>query len=153
LLPNDPLPRTPRRATARLLALSLTALALAGTALLWQPRPVSAQTDPAASPEFYTTKVEPIFAANCNRCHAGMNHRGGYSMVGRDNILKGGHDGVAIVPGHPEDSMLVRLITHNVKPDDPKPMPINGAPLKPEEIAIITQWIKAGAIMPADAAQ
>jgi hypothetical protein len=54
-------------------ALSLAAASLAAAALLWQPRPVAAQADPAPdSVAFYSQRVQPILQNNCYRCHGGV---------------------------------------------------------------------------------
>jgi cytochrome c len=113
----------------------------------------AAVADPAASPEFYTTKVQPIFQANCYRCHGGMNHRGGLSIATREGMLKGGHDGPALVPGDPASSLLVRLIRHEGPAKDPMPMPPKLPKISDADIATVEQWVKAGAVMPAEAAK
>lgn len=112
----------------------------------------AAGDDVAAKPEFYTQKVQPIFAANCYRCHGGMNHRGGLSLSSSAGILKGGKDGVVLVPGDPADSLLVKLIRHEGPANDPKPMPPK-AKLSDEDIATVERWIRAGAAMPQNAPQ
>ena len=109
---------------------------------------VAAQPDLAASPEFYSTKVKPIFDANCGRCHEGINHRGGLNMDTRAGMLKGGHDGSVLVPGDPDKSLLVRLIRHEGPTDDPMPMPPNKPKISDADIAVVAQWVKAGAVMP-----
>jgi cytochrome c len=119
------------------------AMGLGATALLWQPRPVAAQ----AKTDMYVKTVQPIFANNCYRCHGGDNHRGGMQLDTKEHIMKGGKDGAIIVPGHPEQSMLIALIRHEGPVDDPKPMPPKGK-LSDEDIAAVTAWIKAGAVMP-----
>ena len=111
---------------------------------------VGAQED-ASKPEFYTAKVKPIFDANCARCHGGPNHRGGLNMDTRDALLKGGHDGAVIVPGDASASLLVKLIRHEGPPSDPMPMPPNKPKISDGDIATVTQWVKAGAVMPAEA--
>jgi cytochrome c len=113
----------------------------------------AAAQDPAASPEFYTTKVQPIFQANCYRCHGGMNHRGGLSLMTRESMLKGGHDGSVLVPGDPASSLLVRLIRHEGPANDPKPMPPKLPKISDADIATVEQWVKAGAVMPPPAVQ
>jgi cytochrome c len=139
-------------ALLRRTALILAALALAAAAL--DPtHTVAAQSTPSPAPasaEFYTAKVLPIFQNNCFRCHAGMNHRGGLQMDTRALILKGGHDGVVLVPGHADQSLLIKLIRHEGPADDPMPMPPKGNKISDADIATVTQWINAGAIMPAD---
>ncbi len=124
-------------------AFGLVAIALCS----WKLGAVGAQED-AARPEFYTTRVKPIFAANCARCHGGINHRGGLNMDTREGLLKGGHDGAVIVPGDAEKSLVVRLIRHEGPKDDPMPMPPNKPKISDADIAVVTQWVKAGAIMP-----
>ena len=106
----------------------------------------------AAKPEFYTTKVQPIFQANCYRCHGGMNHRGSLNIQTRAGMMKGGREGVVLVPGNPANSLLVRLIRHEGPPQDPKPMPPNRPKLSDADIATVEQWVRAGAIMPQDEA-
>ena len=110
---------------------------------------VGAQAGPAASPEFYTQKVRPIFAANCARCHMDGNHRGSLNMDTREGMLKGGHDGAVLVPGDPANSLLVKLIRHEGPADDPMNMPPGKPKISDADIATVTQWVKAGAVMPA----
>jgi cytochrome c len=96
----------------------------------------------------YTTQVQPILKNNCYRCHGGMNHRGNLSLQTRAGMLKGGHDGAVLVPGDPAKSLLVRLIRHEGPKDDPMPMPPKGPKISDADIATITEWVRAGAIMP-----
>jgi cytochrome c len=142
--------------TARLAVLSLAFAGLATAAALWQPAHVSARQavggiDPA-SVEFYTKNVQPILQANCYRCHGGMNHRGGLQIDSHAGLMKGGHDGAVLAPGHPEQSLLIKLIRHEGPANDPMPMPPK-AKLSDADIATVTAWVKAGAIMPKDSQQ
>ncbi len=133
----------------RTIAVALAFAGLAAAAALWHPGLVSAGVEPASA-EFYTTNVEPIFKANCYRCHGGgQNHRGGLKMDTRANLMRGGHDGAVLTPGHPEQSLLIALIRHEGPAADPMPMPPKSK-ISDADIATITAWVKAGAIMPAD---
>jgi len=123
----------------------MAAAALAGS---WM-RPVAAQ-DGADKPAFYTEKVKPILQTNCGKCHLDMNHKGGLAMDTKASLMKGGRDGVVIVPGDPSASMLVKLIRHEGPADDPKPMPPKSPKMSDADIATIEQWVKAGAVMPDD---
>ena len=122
-------------------------LVACGVLAPWSLRPVAAQ-DNAATAEYYTTKVQPILQTNCYRCHGGINHRGGLSIATREGMLKGGHDGPVLIPGDPVKSLLVRLIRHEGPANDPMPMPPKGDKLSDADIAVVEQWVKAGAIMP-----
>lgn len=112
-------------------------------------RGVSAQ-DGANKPAYYTEKVRPILVENCAKCHLDENHKGGLSLQTKETTMKGGRDGVVIVSGDPAGSLLVKLIRHEGPEDDPKPMPPKSPKLSDADIAVIEQWIKAGAIMPPD---
>ena len=136
--------------TLQATALTLAFAGLVGSAALWRPNPVSAHADPAPDTEaFYTQKVQPILQTNCYRCHGGINHRGGLQIDTKAGLLKGGHDGAVIVPGHADQSLLVKLINHAGPANDPMPMPPKDK-LSDADIATVTQWIQAGAMMPVE---
>jgi cytochrome c len=127
----------------RNIGIGLAVVTVALTTLAMKP------ADEAATPEFYTTQVQPILQNNCYKCHGGDAHRGGLSLNTRATMLTGGHHGPAIVPGDPSTSLLVTLIKHEGKGDDPMSMPPDPRPkLSDTDIATISRWIKAGAVMP-----
>lgn len=115
--------------------------------------PVVSAQDAANTPAFYTQKVRPILMTNCGKCHMDMNHKGGLAMDTKASLMKGGRDGVVIVPGDPANSMLLKLVKHEGPAEDPKPMPPKSPKLSDADIAVIEQWIKAGAVMPNDPQQ
>ena len=110
---------------------------------------IQAQDD-ASTPTFYTAKVRPILEAQCGDCHMGANRKGGLVIDTRAGLKMGGRDGAVIVPGDPDNSLLVKLIRHEGPPDDPMPMPPKKPKMSDADIAIITAWVKAGAVMPPD---
>ena len=128
----------------------LTAGGLA--ALVQGPATAVKAQENAGTAAFYTERVTPILAKNCYSCHGGMNHRGGFNMATKAGMLKGGKDGIAVVPGDPAKSLLVMLMRHEGPADDPMPMPPAPRPkVGDADIAVVAQWVKAGAIMPEDA--
>lgn len=102
----------------------------------------------AADPKLqaYLDQVKPILQANCLRCHGGMNRRGGLNMSTRALLLQGGKDGVVVIPGRPEDSLLVKVISPGMAADDPMRMPLKGN-LSPAEIATLRKWVADGVVM------
>lgn len=126
------------------------AIALMACGLQGSVKAAGGDPDPSSA-EFYSVKVKPVLETNCYRCHGGMNHRGGLSMETRDTLLKGGHHGAALVPGDPAKSLLVVLMRHEGPANDPMPMPPNKPKLSDADVATVTEWVKAGAAMPADA--
>jgi cytochrome c len=121
-------------------------LAVAMLMIPWSLQSVKAADNPGTA-EFYMTRVQPVLQANCYRCHGGMNRRGGLNIQTREGMLKGGRDGTVLVPGDPAKSLLVRLIRHEGPANDPMPMPPKGK-LSDADIALVEQWVKAGAAMP-----
>jgi hypothetical protein len=91
--------------------------------------------------EFFENKVRPLFSEHCIHCHGAKTQkiRGGLRLTSRDEMLGGGDTGPAIVPGHPEESLLISSIRY-----EDYEMPPKGK-LKDSEIDILVQWIKMGA--------
>ena len=68
-------------------------------------------------------------------------------MESFDSLMKGGDDGKVIVPGKPDESLLVLQIEHKKKPYMP-PKKAKDT-LSEQEIALIRAWVEAGAPGPA----
>src|SRR5947209_11720126 len=99
---------------------------------------VAAASASAADPgESFEARVRPVFAKNCYACHTGS-MMGGLRLDSADAVRKGGKSGPPIVPGKPDESLLIQAIrqTH-----ERLKMPPSGK-LKEEEIAAITEWVK-----------
>jgi len=93
--------------------------------------------------EFFTKRVQPIFANKCWACHTDSK-LGGLQLDSLENVLKGGKSGPAIVPGDPDRSLLVKAITHT---HERLKMPPPGK-LEDSEIAAIIKWVQDGAHWP-----
>ena len=91
--------------------------------------------------------IAPIFERRCLSCHNGAEKKGKLSLQTEKEALAGGENGAAIEPGKPAASLLLDYISGD-KPEMPK----KGPPLKKEEVALIRDWIAAGAKWPADLA-
>jgi hypothetical protein len=96
-----------------------------------------------AGPEFFEKFVRPVLADNCFQCHGPSEHKGELRLDSRAAMLQGGETGPAIVPNNPEASLLITAVHYS---DEPK-MPPRGK-LKPEQIEVLSRWIKAGAAWP-----
>ena len=101
--------------------------------------------------DFYLGKVRPVLVAKCLKCHGPEKQKGGYRLDQTEAALKGGESGkVAIKPGDPLASHLVRLILLPPAHDDVMP-PDGKEPLTPEELGVLLDWIRKGAEFPASA--
>ncbi|HST20040.1 MAG TPA: DUF1553 domain-containing protein [Blastocatellia bacterium] len=91
-----------------------------------------------AAADDFKEKVAPIFEANCISCHGSKMQRSGLDLRSLEAVLRGGARGKIIVPGHPEQSLLYKLITHA---EDPK-MPLGMDRLSDSDISAIAEWIR-----------
>jgi mono/diheme cytochrome c family protein len=93
--------------------------------------------------DFFEDKVLPILKANCYKCHSheAGKIKGGLALDSRSGWQEGGERGPAVVPGKPEESLLLEGIRHT---DSDFKMPPKKK-LADEEIAILTDWVTRGA--------
>jgi hypothetical protein len=117
---------------------------IACAALGW---PASAQTPDADGLRFFESRIRPVLVDRCFQCHSAESEKlkGGLRLDSRDGALKGGDTRGAIVPGHPEKSLLIEAIRYS---NVDLQMPPKGR-LTPEQTADFTAWIQMGAPWPA----
>src|SRR5438132_4777131 len=93
----------------------------------------------AGAAEFFEKEIRPILAEKCHQCHGSGKVRGGLHLTGREQVLKGGDSGPAVVPGKPERSLLVRALEYQGE----LKMPPKGK-LSDTQIARLKRWIAMG---------
>jgi len=92
----------------------------------------------------YFHQVHPIFQAHCQGCHQPAKANGDYVMTSFNSLLKGGEsEEAAIVPGEPDASYLMELITPTGGKAE---MPQGKPPLQQADIDLIRKWIAEGAV-------
>ena len=96
--------------------------------------------------EFFEKKVRPLLAEHCYSCHslAEQEDQGGLLLDSRAALITGGDSGKAIVPGHPDDSLLMGAVRY-----EDYEMPPSGQ-LPDDQVAILEKWIQLGAPWPAE---
>jgi len=102
-----------------------------------KPSPTVAPTSPPAegvSVNSWVGTYESLFRNRCGTCH-GFTAVGGLSLATYEDALAGGNSGPAIVPGNPEDSILVQVQRAGGHPGQ----------LTVEELAALIEWIEVGA--------
>ncbi len=102
-----------------------------------------------AAIDHFEKKVRPVLASHCYACHSksAATPQGGLLLDSTHGIRRGGNSGPAILPGNPDNSLLIRAIRHTDKKLKMPP----GDPLSPEVVADFELWIREGASLPADA--
>ncbi|MEJ7590424.1 MAG: c-type cytochrome domain-containing protein [Planctomycetaceae bacterium] len=65
--------------------------------------------DESADAQF-ENHIRPVLVETCFRCHGDLKVSGKLRVDSREALLEGGESGAAIVPGKPEESLLIKAI-------------------------------------------
>ena len=95
---------------------------------------------PAQSPVSFHRQVRPILEQRCRTCHAAEGGQASLSLASYKDLQDGGRSGPVVVPGSPEESLLIRQIS-----GEPPAMPQVGDPLDAIKVELISRWIAEGA--------
>ncbi|MEX2173156.1 MAG: PSD1 and planctomycete cytochrome C domain-containing protein [Pirellulaceae bacterium] len=104
------------------------------------------QAATADSPDF-NREVRPILSAHCFKCHGpdDKTREAGLRLDGRDGAIAALDSGsVAVVPGKPDQSELVRRVLSDDE-GEVMPPPATNKPLSATQKNILRRWIAAGA--------
>ena len=99
---------------------------------------------PATVKVDFQREVQPLLEAKCWRCHGPDRPKSHFRLDSRESALKGGDNGIDIIPGNSEKSPLVHYVARLV-PDMEMPPPGKGEPLTVQEIGLLRAWIDQGA--------
>jgi hypothetical protein len=84
--------------------------------------------------------VLPVVEANCAKCHNSDKKKGDLDLTSYSSTVAGGASGKVVVPGDPDASKLVKVITHAEEPT----MPPNRGKMGDKEINVFKKWIAGG---------
>ena len=106
--------------------------------------PICAAEDAAAATAFFDKEIGPLLERRCFKCHSHESGKakGGLVLDSRTGWEKGGESGPAIVPGKPEESLLVQAVRYH---DEDLQMPPKKKRLPDREIALLEKWVAIGA--------
>lgn len=97
--------------------------------------------------KLFHEQVAPVLVKNCVECHNDVTTKGGLNMSTLADVLKGGDDGPALVPGKAAESSLYTMIVPETPGDKPE-MPKKKPALSAAETDLIKRWIDMGAVWP-----
>lgn len=99
----------------------------------------------SSSDDFFELKIRPRLMEACVKCHGGEKISNGLRLDAREHLLKGGERGAALIPGDPENSLLMRALRRE---HEDYSMPPKKA-LSAAAVEDFRKWIEAGAPWPA----
>jgi hypothetical protein len=100
------------------------------------PPPAQKQID-------FVQDIRPILESSCLRCHGPVRPKSGFRLDNRASSLKGGDNGIDILPGNSAKSPFIHYVAGLV-PDMEMPPPGKGEPLSKQKISVLRAWIDQG---------
>ena len=121
--------------TARIPAVWVALCAVAATAA----------APPQTGQDFFESRVRPILVARCFECHAQSAGKPSAALMldTRVGLRRGGQSGPAIVPGKPDQSLLIKKVRSADSEQRMPPAPKQ--PLSDAEVGALVAWVRMGA--------
>jgi hypothetical protein len=127
------------------LFITLSGLAALAFGTSWGARATGA--DAAAPAIDFNRHIRPILAENCFACH-GFDEKQRKAKLRLDTkegaFAELRRGGFAVVPGKPDESVLVERVTSD-NPSHVMPPPKSGKHLTPQQIDLLKRWVEQGA--------
>lgn len=95
------------------------------------------QTEPVVTQH----DIIPLLHLRCVACHGGRRKEAGLDLRTKASILKGGKSGSVVVPGKPEESLIIRRITSGEMPPRRKLVSVSVKPMEANELKLLSKWI------------
>src|SRR5688572_26029454 len=73
--------------------------------------------------ELFQNEVGPLLKEHCLKCHGGEKTKSDFDLATREDLLRGGAEGVTVVPFDAAKSRLMKLIRHEEEPEMPEKKP------------------------------
>ncbi len=95
--------------------------------------------------ETFERRIRPLLSEHCYPCHSSSRNKkhGGLQLDTAQSVKLGGDSGALLVPGKPDESLLISAVRH----EGDIQMPPKGK-LSDPEIRILTDWVTQGAFFP-----
>src|SRR5439155_20776432 len=89
--------------------------------------------------------VIPILLRRCTVCHGPRQREGGLDLRTKAAMLHGGKSGPAIVPGKPEESLVIKKIRSGDMPPKRRLVEVSIKVIEPAETELLLRWSALGA--------
>lgn len=95
----------------------------------------------ATGNEFFEQRIRPILVEHCYECHSekSVKVKGGLKVDSRESLRKGGETGAVIVPGKPDQSLLIQAMRYEELQMPPK------GKLPEAVLKDFAEWVRMGA--------
>jgi mono/diheme cytochrome c family protein len=118
-------------------------LCLLLSAVIFGPLQAALARSSTEDAETFEKQIRPLLVENCSKCHGSEKQKGGLRLDSRKSLVEGGESGPAVVPGHPNKSLLISAVRQKGELRMPP-----GRKLRGEQIAALERWVAEGAHWP-----
>src|SRR5262249_37570102 len=87
----------------------------------------------------------PILLRRCTVCHGARVQEAQLDLRTKASMIRGGKSGPAIIPGKPDESLLIKKIRAGEMPPLTRLIEVSIKPIEPAETDIVARWIAQGA--------
>jgi mono/diheme cytochrome c family protein len=109
------------------------------------PYSIQAAESQPTDPAHFEAKIRPLLSKHCTECHGDKKQKGGLRLDLKSHAFKGSENGAVILPGNSAKSPLLQRVL-STEPDEK--MPPKGERLSSEDVALLKNWLDAGAPWP-----
>ena len=106
---------------------------------------LSSNKDTTISEPLFTDNILPILFLRCTACHGLGREDGGLNLTSRDAMIKGGKSGPALVPGKPDQSLMVQKLRSGEMPPKKGLDEVSLRPITKTEVDKLVRWVSQGA--------
>ena len=99
---------------------------------------ISKLPPPATNTIDFARDIKPILEENCLRCHGPEKPKSQFRLDNRAAALKGGDEGVDIIPGNSAKSPLIHYVSYLVEDMEMPPVG-KGNQLTPAQVSIVAR--------------
>jgi hypothetical protein len=106
---------------------------------------ISKLPPPATNQIDFASDIRPILETSCIRCHGPEKPKSRFRLDNREAALKGGEEGVDILPGHSAKSSLILYTAYLVQDSEMPPIG-KGRQLTAQQVSLLRAWIDQGVV-------
>jgi hypothetical protein len=89
-------------------------------------------------------QIVPLMLLRCTACHGGRRKEADLDLRTKAGMLRGGKSGPAVVPGKPDESLLIKRIKAEEMPPRRLLVSVSVKPMEASELKLLESWIEAG---------
>jgi hypothetical protein len=98
----------------------------------------------SSGPAITQHQIVPLMLLRCTVCHGGRRKEADLDLRTKEGMLRGGKSGPAVVPGKPEESLLIKRIKAEEMPPRRLLVSVSVKPMEASELKLLERWIAAG---------